>query len=134
MGYRSEVAYVIEFDDVDIKEKWVALAKLHPTHSVALKECNFVDDMTTTCITAYFSHVKWYESFDDVKAHTHMLESLQDGDADVDKGINARFVRIGEDADDCVDEAYGDGNGYDIELYISRVIDTPYSLSEKYHD
>jgi hypothetical protein len=85
--------------------------------------------MTKTCITAYFSHVKWYDSFDDVQAHMHMLESLGSDDDD-DTGINARFVRIGEDADDCEDEAYGDGNGYDIPLYISRVVDTEYELKE----
>lgn len=126
MGYRSEVAYVIEFDNVEAKEKWVSLAKLHPSHSKALKECKFVDDMDRPYITAYFQHVKWYESYDDVKTHTAMLEEIGE---DEEGKVAARFIRIGEEPDDVEEEFYGDG-AYDIELYVSRSIETPYQLEE----
>lgn len=126
MGYRSEVAYVIAFDNVQTKEKWVSLAKLHPSHSKALKECKFVDDMTKTYISALFRWVKWYDSYDDVKTHMGMLEEIGEME---DGQISARFVRIGEETDDTEELIYGT-DAYDIPLYISRVIDTEYELEE----
>ena len=127
MGYRSEVAYVIKFDNIDTKQEWVAIAKLHPNYSLALKECQFVDDMHKDYISAYFAHVKWYEEYEDVKRHMYMLDAIAD---DAHEHVNARFVRIGEEQDDNEDMAYGE-NGYDIELYISRNVDTHYELKEK---
>jgi len=126
MGYRSEVAYVIQFDDMETKQEWVAIAKLHPTYSQALKECKFVDDMDKDYISAYFAHVKWYDTFDDVKCHTAMLDAIAE---DANEHVNARFIRIGEDQDDNEDNAYGE-NGYDIEMYMHRSIDTTYELQE----
>lgn len=127
MGYRSEVAYVIRFEDIQTKQEWVAIAKLHPTYSQALKDCQFVDDMHKDYISAYFMHVKWYDDFDDVKCHMAMLDAIAE---DANEHVNARFVRIGEEQDDNEDMAYGE-NGYDIELYISRSVDTHYELKEK---
>ena len=56
--------------------------------------------------------------------HMHMLDSISEDEPD---GVNARLIRIGESSDDAQDDAYGD-NGYDIDLYLSRVIDTEYEL------
>jgi hypothetical protein len=126
MGYRSEVAYVIQFDDMETKQEWVAIAKLHPTYSQALKECKFVDDMDKDYISAYFGHVKWYDSFDDVKCHMFMLDAIAE---DANEHVNARFIRIGEEQDDNEDMAYGD-EGYNIPLYISRHVDTEFELGE----
>jgi hypothetical protein len=127
MGYRSEVAYVIRFEDTETKQKWVSMAKLNTQFNQALKECQFVDDMHKDYISAYFLHVKWYDQYEDVQAHTAMLESISE---DADEKVYARFVRIGEEQDDNEDLAYGE-NGYDIELYISRNVDTHYELKEK---
>lgn len=127
MGYRSEVAYVIEFDDMQIKKEWVALAKLDEQFNRALKECKFVDDMEKAYISAYFAHVKWYDDSEDVKTHMRMLNSLDAEDCM--EGISARFMRIGEEDNDNEDEAFGE-DGYDIPMYISRHIDTEYELGE----
>jgi hypothetical protein len=126
MGYRSEVAYVIRFEDMQTKQEWVAIAKLHPIYSKALKECKFVDEMDKDYISAYFAHVKWYDDFDDVKGHMAMLDAIAE---DANEHVNARFIRIGEEQDDIEDNSYGD-YGYDIELYLSRSIDTHYELGE----
>ena len=38
MGYRSEVAYVIQFKDIETKQKYVALNKLNAKFNGALQE------------------------------------------------------------------------------------------------
>lgn len=129
MGYRSEVAYVITFDTLSVKQEWVALAKLNTETNEALKECRHVDD-DKDYISAYFSDVKWYEGYEDVDRHMNMLNEI--GEAE-DGKVNARFLRVGESADDVEDNAYGD-NGWEIELYVSRTIDTTYDLGPTYRD
>ena len=130
MGYRSEVAYVIQFKDIQTKKEWVALKVLDNTHKKALDECNFVDDMTKDYISAYFDWVKWYDGYEDVDMHTRLLEAITEEEPE---GVNARFVRIGENNDDADDLAYGD-DGYNIELYLSRSIDTMYDLGTNHRD
>jgi len=96
MGYRSDVTYAIEFKDLDTKRKFVALNKLHPCFIKALEECEEVD--TDNLFIIYeANHVKWYESFDDVKWHMDMLTSIEE---ETMEGIAAKFVRIGEEYDD----------------------------------
>lgn len=123
MGYRSDVTYIIECASAEEKEKFVALAMLNGTYKQALDECKHVKDATNNIIMGEFNDVKWYEDFEDVKCHMQLLQHI---DALEDKNINARFVRIGEETDDIEDNVYGP-DGYDIELYVSRVIDHPYS-------
>jgi len=124
MGYRSEVAYVIQFKDIETKQKYVALNKLNAKFNGALQECNHVDDMEKTYISAHFQDVKWYDGYDDVDMHMEMLQAISEGEPD---GVSARFIRIGESSDDCQDDAYGE-DGYGIDLWLSRVIDTEYEL------
>ena len=124
MGYRSEVAYVITFKDTPTKQQWVALTKLNAQFNKALKECNHVDNLEKDYISAHFRDVKWYDGYEDVDMHMHMLDSISEDEPD---GVNARFIRIGESSDDAQDDAYGE-DGYSIDLYLSRVIDTEYEL------
>lgn len=121
MGYRSDVTYIIECASTEEKEKFVALAMLNDTYKQALDECKHVKDNTPYLI-GEFSDVKWYEDFEDVQCHMKLLQHIDELD---DKNVNARFVRIGEETDDIEDNAYGP-NGWDVELYVSRVIDHPY--------
>jgi hypothetical protein len=121
MGYRSDVTYIIECASIEEKEKFVALAMLNDTYKKALDECKQVKEKNTYIICE-FSDVKWYEDYEEVKCHTKLLQYIDELD---DTNVNARFVRIGEDSDDIEETAYGP-NGWDIELYVSRVIDHPY--------
>lgn len=106
MGYRSDVAYVIQFDTIERKREFVALRKLVPETHKALSECKRVDD-DSLYITAEFENVKWYEGYDDVEMHMNMLRELDgDGESGVE-GVGAQFIRIGEEHDDTETEYYG---------------------------
>lgn len=62
------------------------------------------------------SRVKWYESYEDVKAIEDFLESL-----DAEKGEYYELLRIGEDDDDSEHR----GNG-EHQMWIDRSINTDY--------
>mgnify|MGYP003339254950 CR=1 FL=1 len=55
-------------------------------------------------ITASIKDVKWYDSFEDVKAHEDMLELC------VECGGSYKFVRIGEEYDDLDEREGGEGD------------------------
>ena len=119
MGYRSDVAYVIQFDTIERKREFVALRKLVPETHKALSECKRVDD-DSLYITAEFENVKWYEGYDDVEMHMNMLREL-DGDGESGgEGVGAQFIRVGEEADDIEMENYGTMDVY--ALSVSREI------------
>jgi len=119
MGYRSDVAYVIQFDTIERKREFVALRKLVPETYKALSECKCVDD-DSLYITAEFEYVKWYEGYDDVEMHMNMLRELDgDGESGV-VGVGAQFIRVGEEADDIEMENYGTIDVY--ALSVSREI------------
>ena len=61
----------------------------------------------------YAGHVKWYESYDDVKCHEALLdlskEWADDGDCS-NPYIGGAFARIGEEMEDMVEECWGQGD------------------------
>ena len=120
MGYRSEVAVVIAFKDEAQRDTFLALqiAKKDEDINEALKE---VKKLESNKLFYYASDVKWYESYDFVKAVTNLyLEAVE---LYGDDGAGYRFTRIGEEVEDIeIDE----GGEYD-DLWdytsISRTID-----------
>jgi hypothetical protein len=112
MGYRSEVAYVIRFKDKAMRELFVSLqrAKADPHINEALNELLEIED----CLLGYHAdHVKWYEGYEGVEAHhTLMKDSIDLFNEDEDI-VGWRFVRLGEESDDNIQEE----NGASDELY-----------------
>jgi hypothetical protein len=112
MGYRSEVAYVIRFKDKAMRELFVNLqrAKADKHINEALSELVEVED----CLLGYHADwVKWYDGYEGVKAHeTLMSDSIDMFNQDEDI-VGWRFVRLGEESDDNVQEE----NGNSDELY-----------------
>ena len=112
MGYRSEVAYVIGFNDNKIKEEFIALVTVHDDEHVrnALNECE--TRYERPIITFHAQDVKWYPSYPDVQGHYKLREYVvkwfddragwvaqelgEDGDTEYDTG------GIGEDL--CLDD------------------------------
>jgi hypothetical protein len=127
MGYRSEVTYAIEFKDVDTKIKFVALRKLNPRFSEALGECLEVD---SDLLNIIFEHryIKWDVGYEGVRNHMDMLREIEEEEME---GVAAKFVRIGEEADDVEEIIYQgdqDNNPYGEEIpieaeVVSRIID-----------
>jgi len=117
MGYRSDVAYVVKFDDIETRDNFVTLmlAKNDKWITQALDECEYgyEDDPIITFET---QSVKWYDSFDDVKAH-HQL--MRDAVAIYkEKGGRYRFISVGEDGEESCDENDSEGDLYE---YITTV-------------
>jgi len=112
MGYRSEVAYVIRFANKEMRDLFVNLqrAKADPHINEALSELVEVED----CLLGYHADwVKWYDGYEGVKAHeTLMSDSIDMFNQDEDI-VGWRFVRLGEESDDNVQEEAGNSD----ELY-----------------
>lgn len=93
MGYRSDVAYVIKFDDIQTRDAYVTLMLAHDDEHVrkAIEECEY-NDARDPVITFKETDVKWYESYPDVQAHTFIYQNA----FELDMG-SYRFIALGED-------------------------------------
>jgi hypothetical protein len=117
MGYRSDVAYIIKFNDIETRDNFVTLmlAKNNPQTTQALSECEYgySDD---PIITFEAFSVKWYNSFEDVKAHERLM--LDAVEIFKHKGGRYRYVGVGEDGAEDFREDDDEGDLYE---YISTV-------------
>jgi hypothetical protein len=110
MGYRSDVAYVIKFDDIETRDNFVTLmlAKNDKWITQALDECEYryEDDPIITFET---QSVKWYTTYDEVKAHNALMREAVEIYGE-EKGGRYRLITVGEDgAEDCdEDDSVGD--------------------------
>jgi len=128
MGYRSTVAYVIQFEDVEHKKEFVAVHKLDDKLKDAIKELGHLED-DTSYLSFYVDDVKWYTRYEDVQMHDRLLNCISElsEDENYERSISARMIRIGEDTDDIEDDGYGD-DPWDIELWVARHIESSYVL------
>ena len=134
MGYRSDVAYTIRFvSDHDTKNDqsfytFLMEAKANPKCQIALSEVEIDHKKQTFNFSAF--DVKWYENYADVISHTALFDQArawvdQTLEQQGDCVIGAIFTRIGENLDDCEEDAVGD---YDWDwIRVSRQIITDWS-------
>ena len=112
MGYRSDVAYVIKFNDIETRDNFVTLmlAKNDPQITQAISECEhgYKDD---PIITFEATDVKWYNSFEDVISHNTLMKEAVE--IYKHKGGRYRFISIGEDGAEECDEDDDDGDLWD---------------------
>ena len=118
MGYRSDVAYVIKFDDIETRDNFVTLmlAKNDAQLTQAINECEYgyKDD---PIITFEETSIKWYDTYDEVKAHRALMHEavhIYGGE----KGGRFRFIGVGEDGAEDFDESDDEGDLYE---YITTV-------------
>lgn len=105
MGYYSEVTYVAIGEKDDMLTAITAWRLSNPDQAaIQLDEVNIVPHGDEHLLVSFYTDsIKWYGSFDEIRAHTQFLASLED------KPIAARFVRVGEDIDDIEVRDYGYG-------------------------
>jgi hypothetical protein len=117
MGYRSDVAYVIKFNDIETRDNFVTLmlAKNEPPITQAINECEYgyKDD---PIITFEQDSVKWYDIFEDVQAHQSLMKYAVE--IYKHKGGRYRFISVGEDGAETFDENDDEGDLYE---YITTV-------------
>ena len=118
MGYRSDVAYCLSFEDESKRDAFHELVRLRKDEmSKQLEQYCAIDD-AMPWITCQIKDVKWYDSFEDVQAHEAMLRLC------VECGGAYKFVRIGENYDDVEEREESDT---DVEIpwdafYVERSI------------
>jgi len=130
MGYRSEVAYVIGFDTVELREQFIALVTVHDDEYVrnALNECE--TKYERPIITFHAQDVKWYPSYADVQGHYKLREYAVEW-FDGKSGWVAQ--ELGEDGQTEYDYG-GEGQEMDLDSYIyvrhSMELDFPNLLAD----
>jgi hypothetical protein len=115
MGYRSDVAYIIEFASYEDRDTYVnlklALAPDDPEHQ-AMLECEY-ESQRRPIITFKAGDVKWYPSYTEVIAHTRIYEGVKE----VFETARWRFIALGEDGQTEENADDDGGNLYD-DLYV----------------
>jgi len=123
MGYRSTVAYTIRFTPVIREHEGIdeekAFKEAKDSFYVFLAEaksklsgvfgdkCLSVDE-SNMAINFLAENVKWYEDYEDVKAHTALQDLSKSWVDDENKHIGGIFMRIGEESDDVIEEGWGE--------------------------
>jgi hypothetical protein len=121
MGYRSTVAYTIRFTaqsngvdsptDEEVNQCkasfYTFLAEAKSKFSGVFADGLVVDEFNFA-LNFITDSVKWYEDYEDVKAHTALQDLSKSWVDDENKHIGGIFVRIGEEADDVVEEGWGE--------------------------
>jgi hypothetical protein len=128
MGYRSEVAYTICFED----ENAMGLFITHvfgsgDEHMIdALKACEV--DFKELRINFHAWDVKWYDSYDDVKGHTALYTLPDKEDTQFYEKCDYKFMRVGEEQGD-IDDEYSSHAGVDVhdEFYTNTSITLPFA-------
>ena len=123
MGYRSMVAYTIRFtaqsngvdsptdEEIDQCKAsfYTFLAEAKSKFSGCFtEEFGVKVDEFNFALNFYADHVKWYEDYEDVKAHTALQDLSKSWVEDENKHIGGIFIRIGEEMDDIVEEGWGE--------------------------
>jgi hypothetical protein len=91
MGYRSDVAYAIRFKNKEHRIRFMAAQAIDVW--IKLEDFSLIDDET---VMLSYEHVKWYPEYEDVIAHTRLLDEAKE------QGCAWEFCRIGEDFGDVV--------------------------------
>jgi hypothetical protein len=125
MGYRSEVAYVINFMDEDKRKEFIALMKVRGDELwTAVKECSL--DRFFPCINFHASDVKWYDSYPDVRMHHNLLDWVAEHYSDY---AGYKFMRVGEEMGDTDDRFGGNDEFYPEEdFYFTQGMELPFQL------
>jgi len=130
MGYRSEVAYSIGFED----EKVMGLFITHvfgseDEHMIqALKECEVC--FKELRINFHAWDVKWYDSYEDVQGHTRLYQLPDKEDTQFYEKCDYKFIRVGEEQGD-IDEEYSNNTNHKLDVhdgfYTHTSIELPFS-------
>jgi hypothetical protein len=147
MGYRSDVAYGVRVDEVNLGENATEEEKNLSADGIFLLMLTEMqqDEVAGKCfdstydinehltvnkqnrtIAFYEDGVKWYESYADVKAHERLYEIAEEyaeqyGSETMNNPVSCAFIRIGEETDD-VEERGGGYDPWNI-MYVSRGIE-----------
>lgn len=131
MGYRSDVAYTIRFnrngehDDEDAVRAGFNIFLEQVMNGEDTKPCFESDidphypneglqiDKNECAINFFWSSVKWYEEYPDVKCHEALIQTARDWvneDNPHSQYLGYVFARVGEDVEDNTWDVGGNGD------------------------
>jgi hypothetical protein len=124
MGYRSDVAYKIQFEDKDQWNVFLIEAKSKPETRECFEDEDLKVDHENCEIKFLAQAVKWYGEYPDVKCHNALLELVDEyNDRNEERYVaNYLFRRIGESDDDCEEMSGGEPDWDDIYLRRELVV------------
>lgn len=97
MGYRSEVAFVISFETKEELDNYLAPRMLEE-HIRDNRDLFYRVSWDYASVLFHADNIKWYDDYKDVQALTRLYKDA------VDAGGSYRFIRIGQDMTDVIDE------------------------------
>jgi hypothetical protein len=130
MGYRSDVAYKIWFDDVALRDTFIDLVLSSNSEWMikALKDCEVGEDYGGVggeprgVVSFLAEDVKWYDGFDDVEGHMSLIRYAEQTFED---SCGARMARMGESEDDIEYDNFGNTELIDYDdVYVARELVT----------
>lgn len=126
MGYRSEVAFILEFHTKKQAQDCLS-SILYKIDHTEKPEWNWDYMPSLFSVKGKYllfeaGSLKWYESYPDVR----FLEKIYKDYEDHGGCIGSRFVRVGEEAGDVEIDNYGDSNDLWDFVDISQSIDISY--------
>lgn len=126
MGYRSDVAYKIKFEDAETMALFLAEVKAKEEYKRALDDImefkgrNGLEiNEDRLYISYYMTNIKWYDEYPEVQAHEGIVELAREYRNDHDKKIEFAFARIGEEMED--NDNWASDDGYHL-VWISRQV------------
>ena len=128
MGYRSEVAYSISFEDENAMGLFITYVFSTNDENMitALKECEV--DFKCLRINFHAWDVKWYDSYEDVKGHQALYQLPDKEDTPFFEKCDYKFMRVGEEQGD-IDDEYSSHSSVDVhdEFYTNTSITLPFA-------
>lgn len=119
MGYRSNVAYLIMFDEQEVYNQFKVQYKLDSKYELCREDeahenddapkLTFDDEKARVQFIA--NEVKWYPDYPDVDCHHALLDLAREYN-DKYNCCSWAFVRVGEESDDIQYEWGGEGDAY----------------------
>ena len=150
MGYRSEVAYGVKVDDIvwndqateeekNLSADGIFLLMLTEMQQDPIASKCFDDtyeinehltiDKEARTICFHTEELKWYDDYEDVKAHERMYQIMEEyaenfeAKENMHNPISCNFARLGEEFDDIEEKPAGDDPYSVISLYRGMSVD-----------
>ena len=127
MGYRSDVAYKIKFEDEGQWNVFLIEAKSKPETRACFEDESLSVVHDKQELRFLVQDVKWYEDYEDVKCHIKLFDLCDEYNERQEKNVVAEinikepvvsylFRRVGESEDDVEDRHGGDPDWDWVEL------------------
>jgi hypothetical protein len=129
MGYRSDVAYMIQFHKQDDYWGFVAEAKCDPDTAMCFTDEGFKQNDKKLSVHFGADQVKWYPDYVDVQCHILLWDKARDREDSSHGVCDGYFARIGEEADDITELSFGDEPPYDY-INIERALRINWEIND----